>query len=343
MRIAKATALGSLALTAGLAAQEAATDLAADMSYKAAKKWSIILPEETWSEVDGGIKVAHQNGDSFSAYEDGLALALNVDTNGDGKPDKTVKGAKGYLVLKGKDADGNSMSYAVRFKAKGKKYSYASSGMMRGRLNGETIMLIDQNNNGVYNEVGVDAMVVGKAKSAHYLSKIVNLKGDLFELTVSADGKKIEATPFAGESGVLNLKKDFKSKGKLTAAVVKSSDGNSSFNLVGGDLRVPQGSYTLAFGLVEKANETVKIKNGKMAAIEVNPSRTTQVAWGGPLMADFAFTRKGEAVNIQPNALHYYGKAGEEYHDFLPQGASPKFLVYDERKKKLLKSGRFGT
>ena len=55
---------------------------------------------------------------------------------------------------------------------------------MVGSVEGVPVQLIDQNNNGVFNEIGIDAMVVGSGKSAAFLSKIVNLKGQLFEFEV---------------------------------------------------------------------------------------------------------------------------------------------------------------
>jgi hypothetical protein len=268
---------------------------------------------------------------------------LSVDTNGDGKVDKQVKGAYGFLVLKAKDSAGEPLEYAVRFKVDQKVYKYASSGVMRGRLNGESVLLIDQNNNGTYNEVGVDAMVVGKSKAASFVSKVVNLKGELFEVSISDDGKSMEARPFAGESGTLDLRSGFKAKGKLESAVVKSADGQYSFNLGDGSMNVPAGDYTIAYGLAGKASETVTIGTGKMSPVNVKAGRETALTWGGPIIADFPYSRDGLAVKVEPASVKFYGKAGEEYTDFLPQGQSPKFLVYEERTEKLLKTGRFGT
>ncbi|MCA8943209.1 MAG: hypothetical protein KDB80_11670 [Planctomycetes bacterium] len=344
MRVAQSTllGLGVLGLSAGLAAQEP-SELTAELSYKALKKWSFNLPNETWSDVKSGIPIAHQNGDSFEAHMDGLALALAVDTDGDGRTDKTVKGAKGYLVLRAKDKAGETMQYAVRFQAKDKAYQFATSGVMRGKLNGVAIMLIDQNNNGLYNEIGVDAMIVGKGDSASFLSRIVNLDDELFEITVSADGKKIEATPFTGDVGKIDLESGFRASGKLVSAVVNSSDGKSSFEISSGETVVPAGDYTLAFGLVSKANESVNVRHGKMKTLTVDAGRTTSQKWGSEVMADFTFGHSGENVTIEPSALKYYGQSGEEYYAFQPMAKSPKFFVFDERTEKLLKTGRFGT
>jgi hypothetical protein len=335
------TPLAMAMLGSMLAAQEPAS---ADLSYKAVKKWEFNVPNEQWSDAASGLGIKHKNGDKFTAYRDGLALELSVDTDGDGKTDSEVKGAKGFLVLKADDVDGDKLHYAVRFKIDGKQYKYATSGVMRGSLAGESITLIDQNNNGVWNEVGVDAMICGKGNAASYLSKIANLNGSLYEIEVSANGKHIDAKPYAGESGELSLRNGFKARGKIEAAVVNSTDGQYSFELAGSaSLRVPVGSYKLAAGLASKSSEGVRIGAGKMKPLEVRAGAETSLEWGAPVVAEFTFGREGEAVKIEPSSLHYYGRAGEEYVEFLPQGASPKFLVYDERTEKLLKTGRFGT
>jgi hypothetical protein len=337
--------LSGLAALAALGSSATAQEpVSADLSFKALKKWEFNLPNETWSDAAGGLAIAHKNGNKLSAYRDGLALELSVDTDGDGKTDAQVKGASGFLTIKADAENGGKVNYAVRLKVDGKTYVYASSCVMRGTLNGESLTLVDQNNNGVWNEVGVDGLVIGKSSSASYLSKVANLKGQLWELTVAADGQRIQAKPYTGETGELALRSGFKSQGGIDSAVVSSADGQFSFQLADdAKLRVPVGTYRLVAGLASKSSEGVKIGPGKMKTLEVRSGAETALEWGAPVIAEIAFSREGETVKIEPSAVKYYGKAGEEYIAFVPQGASPKFLVYDARTEKLLKTGRFGT
>ncbi len=327
-----------IALTSSLTAQG---EESATLSYKAQKKWNVILPNETWTDVSGGIGIAHENGDSFAAYVDGLSLSMSVDTTGNGKTDSKVKGSKGYLVLKAKTPEGAAFKYALRFKPKGKTFTFASSGMLQAKVAGTTIGLIDQNNDGRFDEFGVDAMVVGKSRAASFLSKVVNLKGQLYNLAIE-DGK-VTVSSYDGEAGTLNLKKGFKVKGKLNSAVV-TNDAGHSFQLAAASkgLLVPVGSYTLTSGFVSKGGDTAQIKTGKMRSLDVRLGRETMLKWGGRLIAEFSYVQEGESVKIEPGNLHFYGVAGEEYADLLPQGSSPKFFVYDETTERLLKTGRFG-
>jgi hypothetical protein len=340
MRPRSSLLVGAALFTAPCWAHGDGPPLTSSLKYKAAPKWSVILPNETWTPVTGGIPIAHDGGSQFAAFGDGKSMKLEVDTNGDGKPDAMVKGANGYLVLSGKTQEGTPLSYAARFKADGNNYKFASSGWMQGALDGVAIRLIDQNNNGVYGEFGVDAMVVGNGNAASYLSKVVSLKGSLYELSV--EGDQISASPYTGETGTLNLAKGFASSGKLAAAVVRSDDGKTSFELADGAMAVPVGRYRIAGGMVTKANETVRIGAGKCQAIEVTTGQEATLDWGSDVVAEFNYSVVNGEITIQPNALRFFGRAGEEYLEFLPEGASPKFGVHDAATGKLLKTGRFG-
>lgn len=316
--------------------------LQTSLKFKAAPKWTILLPNETWTPVGSGLPIPHAGGDSFPIAADATALRLELDTNADGQFNQTVKGNSGYALFQGKTAEGGALAYAARFKVEGSAYKFASSGYLQGTLEGVSIRLIDQNNNGRFDEIGVDAMVVGNGNAASFLSKVVNLNGVLYEIELRANGQELTATPFTGETGTVNLVKGFASTGKLNAVVVSSQDGSRSFELASGAAKLPVGSYRIAAGLVSKANETVRIAPGRSQAIEVEAGKEAGLEWGNGVVAEFTFAKVGEEVTIQPTALKYYGRAGEEYLDFLPQGASPKFSVFDATTKKLLKTGRFG-
>jgi hypothetical protein len=335
--------LGLLAVPLVLATGATAQDgkQTAKLSYKAFKKWSFVTPQQAWTPVTtDGIAVKHPNGDFFAAERDGLKLS--VDTTADGRLNKDVKGAGGYLLLRSKGEDG-VFHYAVRLVGSSGGYKYASSGVMCGTVAGVPVTLIDLNNNGLYNEYGTDAMVVGKGKSAGFLSKVISHKGKLFDFEVSENGVEVSATPYDGDSGTLNGRSGFKSMGKLTNAVVSDSTGTISFNLAASkELVVPVGDYTITAGLIAKGNNKARIRQGKMSPMTVEADKVTKIKWGAKVTAEFTHSVDGRDVKIEPNAVHYYGAGGEEYYDFLPGAKSPKFLVYDKATQKQLGKGIFG-
>jgi hypothetical protein len=215
---------------------------------------------------------------------------------------------------------------------------------MRGSIKGAKITLLDLNNNGIWNEIGTDGMIVGKGSAASFLSKVISVKGNLFALEVTADGRSMTAKPFEGESGKLNLRKSFKSQGSLLAAVVSSESGDYSFNLANAKrgMTVPTGRYTLTGGYLKRGGASVRMRAGKMRAIEVASDQPLVLAWGSPLKAEFSYARNGTKITIEPASLKYYDKVGIEFFGWAPDVKSPKFFVNDKKTGKELDSGRFG-
>jgi hypothetical protein len=336
--------LGFLALGPALAVAQDEGATSASLKYKVVPKWTIILPQETWTSATGSIAMPHAGGDGFVTGVDGMAL--KVDTNGDGKTDEKVKGVSDFLTLTSKNAEGGKVVYGVRFRKEGASWQYASSGFFEGRIGGETIRLIDQNNNGAFNDFGVDAMVVGRSEAASYLSRVVNLKGDLFHFDVTADGQTATIKPYTGEVGTLDLRSGFKSSGQLVSAIVTDSAGQASFDLarVKGAMKVPAGSYVISGGYATKGSETCRIRTGQMQPVEVKAQADAALAWGAPVAMEFNYTIEGETLKIAPppQNVKYFGAAGEEYFDWKPDATSPEILVYDKKTGNEVAKGRFG-
>jgi len=327
-------------MVAGFGTQVLAQDTAS-LSYKANLKWNIITPKETWSNVSGKLGIPHANGDGFDAYVEGQALM--VDTTGNGKVNHKVKGVAGTAVLSAKSIDGKKFKYALRFQKAGAGWRFTSSGVMQGKVKGQMIRLLDLDNNGTFNEVGTDGMIIGKGSSASYVSKVVNLKGGLFNLTATRDGASITVTPYEGDIWTLNLRKNFKAVGKLVSAIVSGDDGNYSFNLASAKkgMKVPAGSYVIVGGLLKKGSATVRMRTGKMKPIDVQKDQEFILPWGSKLKAEFSYARQGEKITIEPSSLHYFGRAGVEFYDFKPNTQSPEFLVKDKRTGREFDSGKF--
>jgi hypothetical protein len=328
----------SLLLPLSLEAQDKGPQTAT-LVHKSLPKWNLLLPKEQWTPFTKAIPIRHAGSEEgFAANV--VLMTVSLDTDGDGRADNDVKGTSGYAELRGKDASGKAFTYAARFTNDGKTCSFATSGVQAGSLNGVPVSVIDANNNGVYGEVGKDAMIVGNGRAASWLSKVVNLKDELFEIEVAADGRQVTAKPFTGATGTLEMRGGFKSTGELDSVVVSDQSTGCSFNLAGAKgLAVPVGKYTITGGFAHKANETVCLDGGKMRPLVVEQGKTTSLAWGGPLVAEFDVQHNGEDVTVQPN-IKFFGRAGEEYYAFKPEAKSPKFSVFDG--KKLVATGRFG-
>lgn len=321
-------------LAAGVSAQDDGAETA-KLKYKGISKWNYTLPAETFTPVAGTIAV----GDGFVTEADGLSLA--IDTNGDGKVDDKAKGTGGLIKLRG-GTGGLVHDYQIRLVNEG-GWKWASSGVLIGKLDGQKVTIIDQNNNGRFSDFGQDAIIVGKGDAASFLSKVVSTGKNLYQIELSDDGSELTYRPYTGAVGEINLAKKFEARAKLTAAVIRSEDGAYSFEVADAKrgLTVPEGLYTIVSGKIEAGKEWALIKTGESKPIRVSADEPAEFEWGGPVRATFDYQREGEEVTFSPQSLWFYGKAGEEYHSWFPEGQPPKFIIKDENGREIT-TAKFG-
>ena len=314
-------------------------------SYKPVSNWEYVVPGEKWVTIDEEISIPHSGGSGFAAkvYGPEGAEKLDIDTNGDGRLDLTCKGLRGTAKLRAEGDDGKSFDYGVRLRHSGSNWQYATGGVMKGKVDGNSISLIDANCNGIWNEHGLDCYVDGSGEAATPLTDALSLGGDLFSLELDESGQVATWSVFSEESGKLDLSEEYDGKGKLISALVESTDGRFQFNLADRKkgLTVPAGSYVLKEASIKKKSLTAKITKGSMRPFEVPASGAFALEWGGPVTAVYDWTEADGKVTVSPNALKFVGKAGEEYSGFQPSDVGPKIFVTDLRTKKRLASGRF--
>jgi hypothetical protein len=311
------------------------------LRHRAFRQWSIDLPQERWFEVSGGIAIPHAGGEKFAAALEGTDLRL--DTDGNGELDRTIRATaddygvkQARVVLKGTDADGTSFSYGVRLRNNGAGWNWAPGGAMVGTLatgDGSTqIRVIDRNGNGRFDDYGEDAMVLGRGNVASYLSRSVSLGGRLWELQVSPRGADIDLAPYDGPVARLDMTTGFDAQARLVAAVVRSTDKEHSFDLAPFDapIDVPVGEYEIVTGVIGLGKQSVRVGAGRCEPIALGSGDESVFDWGGPVAAEFQYMRRGDEVVFHPDAIWYYGAAGEQYEKWNPIGKSPVFTINDK-------------
>lgn len=312
----------------------------ASMKYRAVEDWDYVLPDERWTAITGEIRLPYVTEEGFATEVVG-ELAMMVDTDADGKLDEKAKGQRSFLKLRA-ERDGEVVNHAVRIIKDG-SWKFQSSCVMTGKVAGTTVRLIDQNNNGSYDDFGQDAMVIGSGKAATPLSRVINVDGDLYDFEVNGTGTLVTYSPYQGETATVDLSSKYEARGKLVAAVLANRQDNVYFNPARSKtpMKVPVGDYKLTSGFAERSSESVKIRTGKMRPIELAARDEFVLEWGGPVVAEFDYAVKGDTITVQPNVA-FYGNAGEEYHSFKPDAKSPKIVVLDKQTRKEVASGRFG-
>ena len=309
----------------------------ATLSHKAQKKWGINLPAETWIAIDWSIAI--HGGLEFAVEQTG-AMKLSVDTNDDEKLDNEVKGTGGSLTLKGTAESGEKIAYTVRLRPNGKSWEWSTGSVQSGIVEGVKVSLIDMNGNGRYDDFGKDAYLVGGSTNAAFLSRVVNLKGELFEFTPNAHGTEVTTKPYTGETATLDATSEFEGRGRVVNAVFR--DGDLSFNVADAKkgLKVPAGTYSFEHGYVTKGSATVTIDTGRMKPIKLNAGAEHRLAWGGPIGGEFSYSQAGSEVTVQSD-FRFFGRLGEEYKEFTPRGGGPKVFVKDMEEGEVLAKGRF--
>jgi hypothetical protein len=256
-------------------------------------------------------------------------FAIGLDTVGDGKPHEKLKsdGATAQFVLT--YADGFSAPWLGRFQRnKQKAWTFERAGYWKGSVGGEGIAVIDQNNDGMYDGAGKDAVAVGATAYATPLSKVIVLGGALHELVVAPSGRRVWVRAYTGATGKIDAVTGYKTQGRLLAAVFRS--GDFSFNLVGKDkaVAVPAGRYELVGGEVGAGNQRATIRKGTMAPVEVQAGATAAVTWGMDLKITFACNFDQGVLQLKGLDVHAYGAGGEEYVEFSPIALTPDITIW---------------
>lgn len=311
-------------------------DLAVPMNHKRYRDWTIELPKETFTAV--GDEISLQDGKySFAAAMEGSNLLL--DLNADGSTDVRISGEEGSALLRSEDG----FRYAIRLKSGPNGWYFACSGAQVGKLEGTRISLLDQNNDGYFGEVGVDAILVGQGKIATWLGSTLLLDGKVRSLQFDSIDQQIMLADFEGEMGSLSVAAGFQGKGKILSAVVRSMDGQHCLDLAGhaGPVQVPAGSYRILSGKIGLGEQAVMIAPGTAGALKVSPETAQSFHWGGPVRAEFEFERGSGKIAFSPDQVWYYGSSGEEYVQWKPVGKSPVFYIIDSANKQEVASAVF--
>ncbi|NUN47852.1 MAG: hypothetical protein HUU15_03370 [Candidatus Brocadiae bacterium] len=311
------------------------------------KDWSIKTYMGTTAAV------ANRNGQQVLPLpvngKDGVAVkaeefAIEVDGNHDGKFEERLKTDGSSCLVTLTYEDGTTAPYAVRFlKGRGASWAWQRSGYWTATINKVQVGILDDNSNGRYDENGKDAISVGLTGYAAPLSEIASIGGTLYQVKVSADGKKIYTREYSGETGKLDARSGHKSLGLLASAVFQNGQTFVDF-AIGKDkaVVVPVGNWEFVGGETRAVGggQAAMMKKGSMLPIEVKAGETAQVAWGMDLTIGFDFDLNGSSVSITVDSVHVYGKGGEEYYNFVPPAFTPVVTVINTKTNQQAQKGK---
>lgn len=334
-----ALALGSVFLAGP--AQDDAFDEESLTALTPRGDWEYLIPDEEWFAINGPIFIGSFE---FRTSTESEFKILVADTAG--RDPRTGVNQRGDIVkLKAETEDGERWSYAIRVRgAANGGFEWSPAGIRRGSIDGTKVQIFDRNGNGVFNDIGLDAISFGNARGAALLGSVVRVDDELFDLEVEPDGDTLRYRPFTGETGMIDVTSEFALKADLESAVFSTLSGDMSFDLseTRGPVAVPIGTYELTFGFVEKGSDTAKIGKGKMGNLEVDAEQGALLTWGDELYGSPIVRRAPGEVTISPD-YRIYGNGGEEYYDFTPDPLPQRYELKDADGDKRLKKGSLPT
>ena len=265
---------------------------------------------------------------------------VSVDTTGDGNINTKAKEGRPVFLSITYD-DGEKGRYAVRFyRGPRRAWCVETATSMSGKVGKESFSLIDANCNGKFDEIGTDAVLVGRSKWAQPLGRVMSIKGKLYHVRVDSKGTTVGIQEYSGPTGTLDLNKNFRAPGALQFAIVQSGEVYFDLSARGGQ-PVPVGKFVFVRGRLEKSRKSCNIVRGKMPEIEVGADAKVEPEWGPPIRIDFKPTLNDGKLHIDAR-LQFFGRAEEEYTDFADVIMTPKISVRSKEGAEAA-SGTFAT
>jgi hypothetical protein len=277
---------------------------------------------------------------------------LFLDLNDDGTPDsdERVKASSKpdfqefNLTLEG----GKQVKYGMQIGAPGqetlfnvkvtmsqdpdKVLVYRRSCAMQGEALGAKISIVDDNNNGTYEDYGSDGMIIGG--QADFLSKIVTHEGKLYEFKFTDPlGHEFRYKPYEGNTGkIVTQWKGKTAPSFLYVRGIADATQNAVLRLdTKAPITVPAGEYEFYFGLLKDGNgrqaKSCEIRKGKSKTFKVEPDGEVTLTLGAPFEFDYKLTSQGEKMQLRGRDLTVLGKLGEQYVRFYPALVTAEVVV----------------
>ncbi len=313
--------------------------------FKMVKKFEFALPPsgQTASVAgakDGSVAVTGRlalPSPNLACTQDGKKLG--IDLNGDAQPDVWAKSEKELQQLE-LTYDGNVKEpYAIELtRGAADAWSFARACYREATHKGTRVVLIDNDSDGAYDQVGVDAVLIGGARVPAYLSSHVVIGGKIFEMKVNRPGTEVQLRECGGPVGKVDLQSGFKAAGKLVGAVL--TDGQRSFEVSVPNCIVPTGTYNLKWGVVDAGARGCMFRSS--ISVTVSEGQIAKVDFGAPFKLDFDLVRNGNRITVGASSLTVFGKTGEQYYDF-SHSLVGSVEVRDEATKVGLCHGKMGA
>lgn len=299
-----------------------------DLKFRSVKKLEVPGLEMPPIEVLGPIDLPAPAGTVFYAETDGTKLL--VDTNGDGRPDVVCKGLGNTVNFRiGDDAEA-LVPYSLDLSLSDKSWHATSRCLRIGKVGKTKLSLVDANANGRFDDVGVDGVLVGKAKYARPLGRLMNIGGDVVEVEVEPFGRSMRTRPYTGELCHWDPAASFGGDGKIESLVITNADGDVFETAQKNGVDLPPGVYTFVHGAIQNGRQACEISGldlNKRLMIGIPTDTGDALVWGSKVRLEYNWRRNGNM--IQFSNIRLLGSHNERYFNFGPKPLNYKVKVAD--------------
>jgi hypothetical protein len=249
---------------------------------------------------------------------------VRLDMDGDYLFDTEFKNKENFVTYKIQYPNGLKLDYRMRIFGKTpiqgiqtvtKTYStwyYQRACYMIAKTSLETFILIDDNNNGYYNDYGKDAIIIGTIdKQAVPLSSIIMIKGKYYNLQVESvveipenaknipnyTGMILRLTPYKGDTGKIDLIRNCNPPKDPPQTVIIRRGNDDFFQFTNKkNAVVPTGDYYLVSAVFSKRIHT---RGSEKPLGTVDKDKTLSPKWGGPFKLNLnPYCEKGGDIPI---------------------------------------------
>jgi hypothetical protein len=207
---------------------------------------------------------------------------------------------------------------------------YLINACYAGTFQNQSVLLFDDNLDGVFTQDGKDAIAVGRDPCAIPLGKIHQIGKVHYELEVAEDGKKVTFTPVTGlDLGIVEI--SFK-RGMRCLAFI-DDEGHSYDLAVSAKTGIPAGKYRMSYGILTAGKfATVVQPTDKTPVYEIQAGKINTIRLGKPIRVSFMASYSDQTVRVQPS-VQVFGSGGELYSfDYSGGTGRPHVLLFEGKR-----------
>ncbi len=220
---------------------------------------------------------------------------------------------------------------------------YHSACYLKGKVLGEDLILIDDNNSGTFGDrpelidntstvaphfVATDAMIVGRAKVAAPFTEFMESNGAFYRIKVQED-YSIRTRKLDVDTAKVKLKYEGRVKPQIVVIEERREFIGAFFPIEERNwTTVPVGEYRLSYGIIRKGKgnneQSCTILPGRTTSFRVEKDQEHVVELGGPYTFDFEHEQLPDGnVKVIGKSVVVYGENGELYHRFWDEPPTP--------------------